>query len=195
LVNQLINYESEMAIQGKRTVLMFLIISAFYASVSADASTCAAVTNCKTCDTDDTSKCGTCDDGYIVNTAKTECTKCETNCLTCTSDTVCTKCDNDAGTYLDNEDCKKCAANEYLDTSKSTATCADCDDSCLTCSGSEDTACLTCAADEYKTDAGKCEACTDDTTEEEGCGCEAIKPTIFMMAAGIILLFFSKLQF
>ncbi|TNJ28645.1 VSP protein [Giardia muris] len=62
---------------------------------STPASTC-SVENCKTCVTDKTNECETCNDGYYVNSKKT-CTQCSADCKSCADfglGVVCTACNN-----------------------------------------------------------------------------------------------------
>ena len=139
------------------------------------------IEHCQICD--DYGGCQRCDDGYsydyvscipchktckqCVGVEEQYCTECydgfyldiqgyydEGYCRPCSADNLCSKCEQ-SGSHK----CTECVPNYFLD--KSSNKCTPCHSSCGTCSGPEETQCLTCK-EGYLQINNLCKSCGDN---------------------------------
>jgi proprotein convertase subtilisin/kexin type 5 len=95
-----------------------------------------------------------------------------TNCLTCTN------------IFYQNTCYSSCPASTYPTIINSVSTCEICDDSCLSCSGSLSTNCLTCVSGSYLTSTNTCATCSTNcltctSTSTQCISCPATLPYLY----------------
>ncbi|EAR88128.2 zinc finger lsd1 subclass family protein (macronuclear) [Tetrahymena thermophila SB210] len=92
----------------------------------------------------------TCPDSYFADLSSNTCKQCDPSCKTCNG-SLSTNCESCTLPLYYNSINKKCVANcdqnQYKDST--TVQCLDCDSSCQSCSGPQNTQCLSCSQSLY----------------------------------------------
>ena len=140
-------------------------------------------TNCVICPTSkyllsSNSSCVDCDvDGYFISGS--DCLQCDPSCLSCNgaSATSCLSCPSAPATYFldSNHSCVDCNVDRYV---ISGSQCLPCDSSCLTCSGTTSTSCVTCPSNTYLLSSNhSCVACDVEGHSIVGTQCVQCNPS------------------
>ncbi|TNJ27376.1 pVSP [Giardia muris] len=128
------------------------------------ARTTCTVPNCKTCNSADSTKCDTCEDGFYPSTDKTSCITCPTGCTKCSDASTCSACmpgyKHDSGAKT----CTACTVTGCKTCDTDVATCTECLDGYHSTTAA-DSSSVTCTA----CDLQNCGACNTDKSQCEAC--------------------------
>ena len=126
--------------------------------------TCSSPTQGITCDPNGNAGCTDCKSGYTWNEKLSRCEVlvCSPVCLKCYGalSTNCISCNEAASHFLTSTNTCACKDGYYGTVTSTTSSCSKCHATCLTCSDSGLSACLTCSVNANRTGARTCEAVT-----------------------------------